>query len=112
MYRTTSKLPILASILAALLTSAPAAQAQIAPSSSQQMICGNRAQIVGRLGQKYGETRRSIGLTGRRGVVELFASDETGSWTILLTNPQGVTCLMAAGEAFESDPVAQAGNPA
>lgn len=98
--------------LAALLAGAPAAQAQIAPVSSQQMICGNRAEIVGRLGQKYGETRRSIGLTGRRGVVELFASDETGSWTILLTNPQGVTCLMAAGEAFESDPIAQAGNPA
>ena len=44
-------------------------------------------------------------------VIEVFASEETGSWTILLTSPQGLTCLMAAGEAYETDPEQAAGNP-
>ena len=110
--RPLSQVGALAGVLLVTSLSADMAQAQIMPGGGQQMLCGNRAEIVSQLGQKYGETRRSMGLTGRRGVVELFASAETGSWTILLTSPQGVTCLMAAGEAFEADPVTAAGNPA
>jgi hypothetical protein len=34
-------------------------------------------------------------------LVELFASPETGSWTILVTRPDGVTCLLAAGHSIE-----------
>ncbi len=77
-----------------------------------QMVCGKRADIVRQLGEKYGETRRSMGLADGRGVVELYASEETGSWTILITSPQGIACLMAAGQAFQIEPVKAAGNPA
>jgi hypothetical protein len=80
--------------------------------ASAQSVCGKRDEIVRQLGEKYGETRRSLGLAQGRGVVELYASDETGSWTILVTSPQGLSCLIAAGEAFQVDPVAVAGNPA
>ena len=41
------------------------------------------------------------------GVVETFASEDTGTWTILMTMPNGTACLMAAGEAFEQIDVAQ-----
>ncbi len=52
-----------------------------------------------------------MGLAEGRGVVELYASEETGSWTILMTRPQGIACLMAAGQAFQIEPVKAAGNP-
>lgn len=78
----------------------------------QRMLCGNRTDIVSQLGEKYGERRHSLGVTGRRGVLEIFVSDETGSWTILVTSPQGVTCLMAAGEAYETEPTEIGGSPA
>ena len=77
-----------------------------------QMICGKRTDVIRQLGEKYGETRRSLGRSEGRGGVELYASDETGSWTILLTSPQGIACMMAAGEAFQIEPVKAAGNPA
>jgi hypothetical protein len=77
-----------------------------------QMVCGKRTDMVQQLGEKYGETRRSLRLAGGRGMVELYASEETGSWTILLTSPQGTACMMAAGEAFQIEPVKAAGNPA
>jgi hypothetical protein len=75
-----------------------------------QMMCGKRADIIRQLDEKYGETRRSLGLAGGRGVVELYASDETGSWTILLTSPQGTACMMASGEAFQIEPVTVVGS--
>jgi hypothetical protein len=76
-----------------------------------RMICGKRTDIVRQLGEKYGETRRSMGLSGGQGVVELYASDETGSWTILITTPKGTACMMAAGQAFQVEPAVMAGNP-
>lgn len=75
-------------------------------------VCGERKKIVAELERKYGETRRSIGLQQGRGVVEVYASDRTGSWSILLTNTTGRTCLIAAGEAFETETAAIPGTPA
>ena len=64
--------------------------------------CAPRDRVLDRLATTYGETRRSIGLSGEEGVVEVFASDDTGTWTITLTLPSGQTCLVASGLAFES----------
>jgi hypothetical protein len=63
--------------------------------------CADRAAVVQRLTESYGETRQSIGLASDRQVVEVFASDETGSWTITVTMANGMTCLVAAGRGFE-----------
>ena len=63
--------------------------------------CGPRDVVVNRLAEGYGETRQSIGLGANNAVVEVFASDDTGTWTITVTNPSGVTCLVASGQAFE-----------
>jgi hypothetical protein len=64
--------------------------------------CGPRLAVVERLAQGYGETRQSIGLGANNAVVEVFASTETGSWTITITRPNGLTCLVASGQAFET----------
>jgi hypothetical protein len=73
-----------------------------------QMVCGKRDAIVAQLESKYGETRRSVGLQQGRAVVEVYASDKTGSWTIVVTDTEGKSCLMAAGDAFEAVKVAEA----
>ena len=64
--------------------------------------CAPREMVVDRLANKYGETRQSIGLGANNAVVEVFASDASGSWTIVVTSPNGLTCLVASGQAFES----------
>lgn len=65
-----------------------------------QQACAPRADIVAELQAKYGETRRGAGLQNRGSVTEVFASAETGTWTIIVTRPDGVACMMAAGEAW------------
>ena len=44
--------------------------------------------VVKRLAEKYGESRQSIGMGQQGMVMETFASGETGSWTITVTNAQ------------------------
>lgn len=64
--------------------------------------CGPRDLVVERLAERYGETRQSIGLGSNNAVVEVFASEESGSWTITVTAPGGPTCLVASGRSFEA----------
>ena len=33
--------------------------------------------------------------------MEVYASPETGTWTIAVTTPDGTMCLVAAGQGFE-----------
>lgn len=73
----------------------------VLPQSTEQRQCGPRPMVVERLANKFGETRRSIGLAGRDTVIEVYASDETGSWTIVATVPSGVSCLVASGQFYE-----------
>ena len=69
--------------------------------NAQARNCADRAQIVERLAQSYGESRQSVGLASDNALVEVFASSETGSWTIVITRPGGPSCLVAAGQSFQ-----------
>ena len=79
--------------------------------SAQGQNCGNRELVVERLTTKYGERRQSIGMAPKGRVIEVFASHETGTWTITMTMPNGITCLVASGQSYETldEPVAPAG---
>lgn len=68
----------------------------------QATPCGDRGAIVARLAEKYGESRQSIGIGGNNTLVEVFASRETGSWTILMTTAEGRSCLIASGQNYEA----------
>ena len=73
-----------------------------APASAQNASnCAPRDMVVDRLASKYGESRQSMGLGANNAVVEVFASEETGTWTITVTTVHGMTCLVASGQAFE-----------
>jgi hypothetical protein len=67
----------------------------------QGQNCAAHDAVVTRLANAYGETRHSIGLAADNSVVEVFASKETGTWTITVTTADGTTCLVASGQAFE-----------
>lgn len=68
---------------------------------AQTPNCAPRPDVLQRLAETYSETRRGIGMARQGTVMEVFASDETGTWTITVTLPNGLTCLIAAGEAYE-----------
>ena len=43
-----------------------------------------------------------MGLASSGGVVEVVASEDGTSWSIIVTLPGGVTCLVASGEDWET----------
>ena len=88
--------------IGALLLAASHAFGQTGPN------CGPRDRIVSRLASEYGESRRSVGLAANNRVMEVFAAEDTGTWTITVTLPDGMTCLVASGQAYHAfDPAAR-----
>lgn len=72
--------------------------------------CGDRARMVANLARKYDETPQAMGLSVGGAVVEVFAAPD-GSWTILETRPGLLTCVVAAGESWQTLPAAQVEDP-
>ena len=68
---------------------------------SQSRNCAERATVLETLGANYGESRQSMGLGADNSVIEVFASSETGTWTITVTRPGGPTCLVAVGDNYQ-----------
>ena len=71
------------------------------PASAQNRMCAPRDTIIERLASGWGESRQSMALAADNTVVEVFASQTTGTWTITVTQPGGLTCLVASGEAYQ-----------
>lgn len=71
------------------------------PANAQQNVCGKRDDIVTRLENGYQEFNTAMGMSSNGRLVELFTS-EKGSWTLMLTTTDGVSCLIAAGENWET----------
>lgn len=69
--------------------------------AAAQSNCAPREVVVERLAGEYGEVRRSLGIGSDNTIVEVFASDDTGSWSITVTYTGGLSCLVASGQAFE-----------
>lgn len=88
---------IFAAVLAVLFLAAPARAQMMVPRGP---VCGERGALVDQLKGKYAELTKSMGLAANGSVLEVLTA-KTGSWTVLVTTPQGVTCLIAAGEHWE-----------
>ncbi|WP_417808484.1 hypothetical protein [Thioclava sp.] len=70
-------------------------------SFAQEATCAPRDDLIAQLHTRYSETRRAVALAANNSVLEVFAAD-SGSWTILVTQASGLSCLIASGEAFEA----------
>ncbi|MGK7650964.1 hypothetical protein ACSQ76_00545 [Roseovarius sp. B08] len=76
--------------LGAFTTSTPAIAAQ----------CADRETVVERLAAHYDEQPTAAGLQtadDKQALVEVWSSRETGTFTVMMTMPDGKTCIMATG---------------
>lgn len=92
------KLPflVLAAVLAGSWTLPATAQQQVIP-------CGKRSDMVKALSSQYREQQHAVGLATQTSMIEIFTS-KAGTWTILLTRPNGASCIVGAGENWEDIP--------
>src|SRR5690606_10230281 len=64
-------------------------------------MCGERDRIVGELEQHFQESVTAVGMVDDNAVVEVFVS-ASGTWTIIATGTDGMSCVLSAGEGWES----------
>ena len=61
--------------------------------------CATRDNLVSYLDNRYGEAPRGYGISNGN-VVELLVNEDRGTWSVLMTPPGRLTCLVSAGEAW------------
>ncbi len=81
-------------ICIALVTFAAPASSQFSP-----QFCAPRDVVVDRLKNEFAESRVMLGSAGRGTMmVETYANKASGSWTLVTTTPQQLSCMMIAGQ--------------
>ncbi|MGB3408544.1 MAG: hypothetical protein WBA67_13750 [Jannaschia sp.] len=89
------RLPLAAAAAVSLTSSFPTT------TLAQMQSCAPRDVVVSRLNKSYGENFSGGGLQGNSAVIEVWTSPEDGTWTILMTRSDGISCVMAAGTDWQ-----------
>ena len=97
-FRSSSKqfLRTCSAILLAAAVGAPTAAIAASPK------CGPRADLLKELAKQYREAPVAVGLVNSGALVEVLTSESGATWTILLSRPNGMSCLVAAGAEWQA----------
>lgn len=66
----------------------------------RSQVCLDRQTMVKRLTERFGEQQLAMGLADKGGM-EIYASGDTGTWTVVISLPDGRSCLLAAGGMWQ-----------
>ena len=76
---------------------APPVAAQTAPA------CLPRTALVQNLQTAHGEHLTGGGLQNAANLIEVWSSDETGSFTVFVTRADGLACIVATGRNWHNN---------
>ncbi len=68
-----------------------------------QMLCVERVDMLNRLASEYGEELIEVKMIEEHGLLEVLKSRTRGTWTLLLTKPGGISCVLATGRGLGTD---------
>jgi hypothetical protein len=88
-------------VLMALIAVAVVILSHSSVAAQAALQCGQRAGVTETLQQNFSEQPVSIGLANNGAVIEVFAS-QNGSFTIMMTQTNGLSCIIAAGDNWEN----------
>lgn len=70
--------------------------------AAQSELCAQRADLLKQLARKYSEKPVAMGIADSGRLVEVIASDDGSTFTVLVTTPDGLSCLMATGQSWQN----------
>lgn len=76
-----------------------------------QSVCADRTNLLSSLQREFSEAPTALGLASNGSVIELLTTTDGKTWTLLMTRPDGTSCVLAAGEAWEALPQVARGEP-
>jgi len=78
------------------------------PAAAGMIYCGARPDVVALLASDFREQPSSVAVTGDGQLLEVLTSEENETWSIVLTDKRGQSCIVATGEGWQdrkADPV-------
>jgi hypothetical protein len=87
---------LLTMVMVIIFWLATAAAAQAPP----QNPCAPTANVTKMLKDKYGETPAVASITDDNAPMLIFSNPKTGTFTITIRRPGGITCLMTGGNSW------------
>jgi hypothetical protein len=89
---------VLFPVVAVVLAGVGAAQAQ-----SMKAECYERSNLLYSLATEHGERLDQTRRVGSNGLLEAFKNAADGTWTIVYSNDEGLSCVLATGGGLETD---------
>jgi hypothetical protein len=70
----------------------------------QGPACVKRADLAKHLESKYQEAPSAVGLSDNGSLLEVFSSADGSTWTVTVTMPNGISCMVATGQQWQDIP--------
>lgn len=77
------------------------------PQQRQAYGCQPRATIIKQLAEKYSERPSALALQANGVLLEVYRTAGGETWTVLLTRPDGTSCIAAVGRDWVDVPAPQ-----
>ena len=86
-----------------LAVGTPASEAPTADPAADIGIegCGSHASVAGWLARNFTETPLVRGLQGDGQLFELYMAKQGATWTVVVTDPAGQSCIVTEGNSME-----------
>ncbi len=72
-----------------------------ATGAKAQAMCLRHSDLAAQLETKFGEAPTAIALASNGGLIELFSTGDGATWTLVMTSPDGVACVLVSGESWD-----------
>jgi hypothetical protein len=69
-------------------------------SVAAQPVCMERAEMLKQLGRNFQERPTAVGMANNGGIIEVLTERRGRTWTVILSMPNGFSCVVAAGHAW------------
>jgi hypothetical protein len=67
---------------------------------SASALAAPQCNVLDLLSEKYSEAPIAVGVANNGGLVEVLSTGDGETWSIIITSPKGMSCLVAAGEGW------------
>ncbi len=69
-----------------------------------QPVCMSHDELARRLHERFQEVQVANAISNNGALVELYATSDHSSWTLAMTRPGEMSCVLVAGEAWHQFP--------
>lgn len=88
-------------IIACVFLSSCATEPVMAQEGLSSQACAPREGVVKKLSERFEETLKGQGMTKEGSITEFFVNEDSGTFTIIITQPNMISCMINAGSMWE-----------